>query len=112
MTDCTCQGRIESARGIDFFSSGLFVAIAGAVAAAALCFLPAFEAPLTILPEAARWAFGRDAYGVGFCWCAAEHATEFLGCATVHASGVVRDRASMFGIRCADGLVCHQWSDQ
>jgi hypothetical protein len=35
MTDCTHQGRIESARGIGFFSSLLFVAIVGAVAATA-----------------------------------------------------------------------------
>jgi hypothetical protein len=56
MTDCTYQCLSESPRGIGFFSSGLLVAIAGAVAAAALCLLPVLEAPLTILPEAARWA--------------------------------------------------------
>jgi hypothetical protein len=49
-----------------FFSSGLFVAISGAVAAAALCLLPVLEAPLTILPEAACWALVAMLMALGF----------------------------------------------
>jgi hypothetical protein len=66
MTDCTYQGRIESPRGIGFFSRGLFVAIAGAVAAEALCLLPVLGALLTILPEAASWALVVMLTALGF----------------------------------------------
>jgi len=46
----------------------------------------------------------RNLYSVAFCWCGPERAVEFVRYAPVNAGGVVRDRASLFGIRCADGF--------
>ena len=85
MTDCTYQGGIESARGTGFFSSGLFVAIAGAVAAGALCLLPVLGAPRTILPEAACSALVVMLMTLGFAGVLLSTAAEFIGCATVDA---------------------------
>jgi len=111
MANCTYQGRIESPRGM-VFSSGLFVVIAGTVAGSALCLLAVFGTPQTILPETARWVLVAMLYGVRFCWCDSKRVVEFARHETLDAGGLVRDRASMFRIRCADGLVCRQWSDQ
>jgi hypothetical protein len=67
---------------------------------------------MTILPEAARWALVVMLTALGFAGVLLSTLLNFSDARRLTLSAVVRDRASMFRIRCADGLVCRQWSDQ